>query len=60
MPLPRGIRYVTCRNGHTLSDRTTYIRPDNGRRECRECRKTRSRAWYERKKARAEQREAPR
>lgn len=31
-----------CRHGHSYTQENTYIRPDNGRRECMICRKIRS------------------
>lgn len=34
-------RLPNCRHGHLYTQETTYIRPDNGRRECITCRRTR-------------------
>ena len=37
----RGLRpaKASCSRGHTMSPDNTYTRPDDGRRECRECRR---------------------
>lgn len=34
-----GLNY--CKHGHRWNKKTTYVRPDNGRRECRKCIKVR-------------------
>lgn len=40
-----------CVNGHELSDENLFLRPQ-GWRGCRECRRTASKAWHNRKMAR--------
>ena len=45
--IKRGIHYNTvkthCKNGHEFTDKNTYIRPDNGNRNCKTCRTIRNR-----------------
>lgn len=43
MPLPKGYRYTHCRRGHLFDAANTYVRPDNGRRQCRACARERAR-----------------
>lgn len=35
----------TCPNGHVRTPESTYVRPDNGRRQCRECMKAATLRW---------------
>lgn len=39
--LHRALRLPWCKNGHDMTD--AYVRPDNGRRSCRVCRRERDR-----------------
>ena len=41
----RAINRTQCRNGHLITEDTSYIRPE-GYRECRECRRIGLRKWY--------------
>jgi hypothetical protein len=58
MPLPRGFRFSVCKHGHPFTPANTYVRPDNGRQQCRACQRARNRA-YKRRKRLADRREAP-
>lgn len=39
-------RLTHCRHGHEYIETTTYIRPDNGRRECKVCRDIRVKKFH--------------
>lgn len=40
-----------CINGHPFNDENTYIRPDNGKRACRACKRERMRVYKARERA---------
>lgn len=42
-----------CINGHEYNDENTYIRPDNGKRACRACKRDRQREYMRIKRATA-------
>ena len=51
-PTAKNARKTHCVNGHELTLENTYIRPDDGARECRTCNKIRKAAFDERRRLR--------
>lgn len=49
-PTAQNARKNICKNGHTLDEYNTYIRPDDGARECRVCAREMRRAHRAREK----------
>jgi hypothetical protein len=47
----RRARLTICLQGHPLDESNVYVIPATGSRQCRECGRARTRAWYARKKA---------
>lgn len=41
------VRTNRCKRGHEFTPENTYLRPDNGHRQCRECIRLRGRKHYE-------------
>lgn len=50
---PQALAYVagTCTKGHVMDEANTYVRRDNGQRQCRRCKAVRSLRYYRRGKA---------